>query len=74
MQERAKDAQGNVYLTIDEIRKQEEERRAGQALTCNASQSYFLAKIPFLIVITFWKTPHASKGIPSSALSGASSL
>ena len=30
VEERAKDAQGNVYLTIEEIRKQEEERRAGQ--------------------------------------------
>ena len=30
VEERAKDAQGNVYLTIEEIRKQEEERRAGR--------------------------------------------
>lgn len=30
IEERAKDAQGNVYLTIEEIKRQEEERRAGE--------------------------------------------
>ena len=33
IEERAKDAQGNVYLTIEEIKKQEEARRAGICMT-----------------------------------------
>lgn len=39
VKERAKDAQGNVYMTIEEIKKQDEERRAGNVADTSSSST-----------------------------------
>ena len=40
MEGRAVDASGNVYMTVEELMKQEAERRAGEAHICCLSQGH----------------------------------